>query len=244
MNHNWEPVLKFLMQSRAIFGVVILSVFLGIVSCNPGINEKSTTSRQTSTSNEINSSAKSVSSNVKIVATATVTKTQKVTLSGCVDNAKYLNVRSGPSSQYSINDYLSEGDCVTLIKRNADNTWVKFSKGWVSLAFIKVAGNISRLPVAIGIQATLVKPTPANPIPTQLVSTSQQKPTSTPKPKPTSTPKPKKNKCHPSYPGVCIPPPPPDLDCKHINYCRFKVLPPDPHGFDGDRDGIGCEVCP
>ncbi len=58
------------------------------------------------------------------------------------------------------------------------------------------------------------------------------------------SPKQKKNKCHPSYPGVCIPPPPPDLDCKHINYCRFKVLPPDPHGFDGDRDGIGCEVCP
>jgi micrococcal nuclease len=22
---------------------------------------------------------------------------------------------------------------------------------------------------------------------------------------------------------------------------RFRVLPPDPHGFDGDRDGIGCE---
>ena len=22
---------------------------------------------------------------------------------------------------------------------------------------------------------------------------------------------------------------------------NFKVLPPDPHGFDGDDDGIGCE---
>lgn len=21
------------------------------------------------------------------------------------------------------------------------------------------------------------------------------------------------------------------------------VLPPDPHGFDGDNDGIGCESC-
>ena len=47
--------------------------------------------------------------------------------------------------------------------------------------------------------------------------------------------------CSPSYPGVCIPPPPPDLDCKDVPYRRFQVLPPDPHNFDGDGDGIGCE---
>lgn len=47
--------------------------------------------------------------------------------------------------------------------------------------------------------------------------------------------------CDPSYPGVCIPPSPPDLDCKDISYRRFQVLPPDPHRFDGDDDGIGCE---
>ncbi len=47
--------------------------------------------------------------------------------------------------------------------------------------------------------------------------------------------------CSPSYPDVCIPPPPPDLDCKDIRYRRFRVLPPDPHHFDADHDGIGCE---
>lgn len=47
--------------------------------------------------------------------------------------------------------------------------------------------------------------------------------------------------CDPSYPTVCIPPPPPDLDCKDIPYRRFGVLPPDPHRFDSDKDGIGCE---
>jgi len=47
--------------------------------------------------------------------------------------------------------------------------------------------------------------------------------------------------CDPSYPGVCIPPPPPDLDCKDIRFKRFRVLPPDPHRFDADHDGIGCE---
>jgi len=47
--------------------------------------------------------------------------------------------------------------------------------------------------------------------------------------------------CDPAYPTVCIPPPPPDLDCADIPYRRFTVLAPDPHRFDGDHDGIGCE---
>jgi micrococcal nuclease len=47
--------------------------------------------------------------------------------------------------------------------------------------------------------------------------------------------------CDPSYPTVCIPPPPPDLDCKDVSYRNFKVLAPDPHHFDGDHDGVGCE---
>jgi micrococcal nuclease len=47
--------------------------------------------------------------------------------------------------------------------------------------------------------------------------------------------------CDPSYPTVCIPSPPPDLDCGDIEYRRFRVVPPDPHRFDGEGDGIGCE---
>lgn len=47
--------------------------------------------------------------------------------------------------------------------------------------------------------------------------------------------------CDPAYPTVCIPPPPPDLDCPDIPYTNFKVLPPDPHNFDGNGDGVGCE---
>jgi micrococcal nuclease len=47
--------------------------------------------------------------------------------------------------------------------------------------------------------------------------------------------------CDPSYPTVCIPPPPPDLDCKDISFRRFKVIGSDPHHFDSDGDGIGCE---
>jgi hypothetical protein len=40
---------------------------------------------------------------------------------------------------------------------------------------------------------------------------------------------------------ICIPSPPPDLDCKDISYRKFVVLDPDPHNFDSDKDGIGCE---
>jgi micrococcal nuclease len=48
--------------------------------------------------------------------------------------------------------------------------------------------------------------------------------------------------CDPSYPDFCIPPPPPDLDCKDVlPHKRFRVLQPDPHHFDRDLDGIGCE---
>ena len=48
--------------------------------------------------------------------------------------------------------------------------------------------------------------------------------------------------CDPSYPGLCIPPPPPDLDCDNISARNFRVLPPDPHRFDDDNDGIGCQT--
>jgi micrococcal nuclease len=47
--------------------------------------------------------------------------------------------------------------------------------------------------------------------------------------------------CDPSYPDVCIPPPPPDLNCPEIDFTDFEVVGDDPHGFDGDGDGIGCE---
>jgi micrococcal nuclease len=48
-------------------------------------------------------------------------------------------------------------------------------------------------------------------------------------------------RCDPSYPDVCIAPPPPDLDCADVPYQNFRVVGADPHRFDGDRDGIGCE---
>ncbi|MGY5150881.1 MAG: thermonuclease family protein [Candidatus Nitrosopumilus sp. bin_6a] len=47
--------------------------------------------------------------------------------------------------------------------------------------------------------------------------------------------------CNPAYPDFCIDPNHPDLDCGEISERNFRVLQPDPHGFDGDKNGIGCE---
>ena len=47
--------------------------------------------------------------------------------------------------------------------------------------------------------------------------------------------------CSSSYPDFCIANYPPDLNCGDIGYSNFKVIGRDPHGFDRDNDGIGCE---
>jgi len=66
-----------------------------------------------------------------------------------------------------------------------------------------------------------------------------------PPPPPPPPPPPSGEKCAASYPTVCIPPPPPDLDCGDISHrdfrVRWDVADPDPHRFDGNRDGVGCE---
>jgi hypothetical protein len=64
-------------------------------------------------------------------------------------------------------------------------------------------------------------------------------PLNTPTPTPTPTPG---GNCDPSYPEDCIPPPPPDLDCGDDGVPNnVKVLQPDPHRLDGDKNGVGCE---
>ncbi|MGH9035739.1 MAG: thermonuclease family protein, partial [Acidimicrobiia bacterium] len=55
-------------------------------------------------------------------------------------------------------------------------------------------------------------------------------------------PTPSGGACDASYPDVCIPPGPPDLDCPEITHRNFRVVGPDPHRFDGNHDGVGCET--
>jgi len=103
--------------------------------------------------------------------------------------------------------------------------------GWVVLSYFSLSGNVNALTLRLP-EAT----------PTMKYNI----PTSTPRPYVSSrsgsggsTSSSGASSCY----SVPIPPPPPDLDCKDISYCRFAVYGCDPHGFDGDGDGIGCEVC-
>jgi hypothetical protein len=70
-----------------------------------------------------------------------------------------------------------------------------------------------------------------------------------PPPTTTTTTPPGGSNCSPNYPDFCIPPPPPDLNCSDLNPQQypgakpnFRVVGGDPHNFDSDHDGFGCET--
>ncbi len=48
--------------------------------------------------------------------------------------------------------------------------------------------------------------------------------------------------CDPSYPTICLNPGIRGLSCRDIGFANFAVVGPDPHGFDRDHDGVGCET--
>jgi hypothetical protein len=68
---------------------------------------------------------------------------------------------------------------------------------------------------------------------------------SRPQPAAAEDPAPSREDCDRSYPDFCIPPPPPDLDCKDVDGPKpFRVRRPDAHNFDRDGDGKACEPNP
>ena len=95
---------------------------------------------------------------------------------------------------------------------------------------LPVAGNFGLLPGG-GTPPPGCPPPPAPP----------PGPTTTTTTLPTTTTTTPTGNCDPAYPTVCIPSPPPDLNCPDITHRNFTVLEPDPHNFDTDGDGIGCE---
>jgi hypothetical protein len=111
-------------------------------------------------------------------------------------------------------------DTVGIFRPSNGTVYLRFTntQGVADVSF--AYGNINMLPIA-GNFGALPGGDPAPP---------QQPP---PPPPPN---------CHPSYPDFCIPPPPPDLDCADIGRNNFTVYQPDPHGFDGNKDGVGCEA--
>lgn len=149
-------------------------------------------------------------------ATPTVARiSQPVQTSGPQANRK-ASVRTGPGTNYALGGSLTQGQALDLVGRNQAGDWYKLASGaWIA-AFL-----VSGLPTGLPIVAAPPPPPTAT---APAVRASQ----------PTGN-------CDPSYPTVCIPPPPPDLDCGEISFRRFDVVGSDPHRFDSNHDGIGCE---
>ena len=88
---------------------------------------------------------------------------------------------------------------------------------------------------------TLIIPSAGAPAPTATIAesgTPGAAPTATPTAAVTAT---ASAGCDRSYPDVCIPPAPPLLTCEDISQRSFRVVAPDPHNFDQDNNGFGCD---
>lgn len=78
----------------------------------------------------------------------------------------------------------------------------------------------------------------SSPSPTPTRTTSSAPPTAAApsvQPEPRNAPQ-----CDPNYSGACVPIVSYDLDCADIG-SSVSVIGSDPHGFDADFDGYGCE---
>jgi uncharacterized repeat protein (TIGR01451 family) len=144
-------------------------------------------------------------------------------------------VVSPPSGAVSfVSALASQGSCTTAVSAEC-------SLGMIG-AGASAAVTIVVRPAAAGSLTTSASAASATQDPNAANNTASIATTVT---SPTPPPPPPGN-CAASYPDVCIPPPPPDLDCKDIPYRNFRVIytvpNPDPHGFDGDHDGVGCET--
>jgi endonuclease YncB( thermonuclease family) len=138
---------------------------------------------------------------------------------------KNANLRAGPGTNYPLASGVKAGQSLDIVAKNKAGDWLKLATGaWIASFLVS---NVPAVPVASVI--------PAAPVPTSRPAPTSPPVVRAPNPAPAGN-------CDPCYPDVCIPPPPPDLDCPQIQYCQFRVLC-DPHRFDGDHDGIGCEKC-
>jgi uncharacterized protein YraI len=170
------------------------------------------------------------------------TKTPRhVRLQACVTNST-VRIRKGPGTDYEQIGGMASGTCMSIQGRNTDASWVYMvsedgKAGWVAASLLTIDGNLHRVSAMSVASSNLVVATKEVPTSTRQTLTFA---TNTPRPVVVQSTANNAN-CSPAYPGVCIPPRPPDLDCSDIPYNWFTVLPSDPHGFDRDGDGIGCE---
>ena len=91
-----------------------------------------------------------------VESTKTFTPTKPPVVIGCVQ-ASYLNVRSGPGIEYSIIDYLENEDCIDILNRDNDASWVRYEQGWVLASYLSMTtGYYEALPIATPKSPTVV----------------------------------------------------------------------------------------
>jgi hypothetical protein len=157
------------------------------------------------------------------------------------------NLRGGPGTNHPIVGSAAAGQALAVVGRNAAGDWLRLADGaWIAAFLVDgapaglavVDSRAASLVPLVEVQATIVPSAPpAVPV---------AAPTALPAPPPAPLPPPVVEQrsggaCEPAYPTLCIPPGSPDLDCPDIDARRFPVVGADPHRFDGDSDGIGCE---
>ena len=132
---------------------------------------------------------------------------------------KRSNLRAGPGTNYAILGKANPGESFTVINQDKNKTWYQLDNEMWIAAFLVYVEVIETENQPGKERATAIPQPTAAP---------------TPIPVPQST-------CDSSYPDFCLAKNIPDLDCGEITWRRFRVYQPDPHGFDGDEDGVGCE---
>lgn len=214
-----------------------LSILVFVVGCTPSDIEKNNVSSNTITPFSVAPTKTRI---------PTATPIPEVLL-GIVEVGS-LNIRAGPGTSHPVIGSLHRGDEFYILGESVNSTnnkWLLISLsnsfGWV----IGEAGYVTIKKTIVDFNTYLEWQRNKQSAKSFLVSATARPTIAAPLPNPFQATLPAVNNndknCSPAYPGVCIPPRPPDLDCKDIPYRRFTVLSPDPHGFDGDGDGIGCE---
>lgn len=68
--------------------------------------------------------------------------------------ARVLNVRRGPSTNYSVIGQLEQNDVVEIAGKNADSSWLQIvyptgtiGRGWISVSYAQVSGSLASIPV-------------------------------------------------------------------------------------------------
>jgi micrococcal nuclease len=143
--------------------------------------------------------------------------------------------------------YVFKGDMhvnLALVRRGAASVWFyQGVRGRYARQLLRAAENAKANEVGLwqACRGTALDPLHAIEATSRLPQESPEPAATPPGEQPAPIAQPTPSPCDPSYPDFCIAPPPPDLNCDQVPGSHFTVRPPDPHGFDGNDDGVGCE---